>query len=136
MTTEQPPAPGLTRTNTGYPHDVYRGWFLTPEAVALIEERVANAPTGLQDPFAGVGTRKPARLSPVPMEARPAPKKAAPKPATPGFNPVVCGYCGRIFMSRATGKPRSYCSNSCRAKGNHRKARGVLPIRSGERKAS
>lgn len=40
-TTERPPVPGLTRENTGYPHDVYRGWFLTPEGLDGIERREA-----------------------------------------------------------------------------------------------
>lgn len=40
-TREIPPAPGLTRENTGYPHDVYRGWFLTRAAVRRLEKRLA-----------------------------------------------------------------------------------------------
>ena len=42
MTTEHPPAPDLTRTDTGYPHPVYAGYFLTPAAVARCERQAEH----------------------------------------------------------------------------------------------
>lgn len=45
---ERPPSPGLTRIDTGYPHGVYPGWFITPTGMKDIRRRMKQvAPVDL-----------------------------------------------------------------------------------------
>lgn len=92
--TEKPPAPGLTRINTGYPHDVYRGWFVTPTEMKRIRSRLKGYEVAAEMDVDA--------LPPLPDET------------------ATCGECGEAFrpaMNRTDLCPR------CRALRQHERRR-------------
>lgn len=115
--TTTPPIPGLTREQTPWPHDVYRGFYITPELMADIERRAATRQTAAAtDEF----PERPVRAVPTGAVTTPVRdadwrRRTGQAPAPPGPKPQreprLCRECETEFVP--TTSHNVYCKPAC-----------------------